>query len=80
MEYTYTYVAQSSGVYGSDAYGAEKYSCAEGDAACQTTEAPNTGVFAAENTPILVGGFVAVVIIVTAIVYIALRKSKKAKA
>ncbi|MES2630689.1 MAG: hypothetical protein V4611_01915 [Patescibacteria group bacterium] len=79
MEFTYKYVAQSSGVYGSDSYGTQTYSCTDGDVACQTTQAPNTGFFSASNTPILVTGFVAVVLVATVITYAILRKTKKQK-
>lgn len=72
-------MAQSSGVYGSDNYGTSTYSCNDGDVACQTTQAPNTGIFTPENTPILVGGFVGVALVTTIITYAILRKIKKNK-
>lgn len=80
MEFTYKYFAQSPGVYGSDTYGAQEYSCADNDVACQTTQAPNTGIFTAQNTPVIIGGFVAVALIATVITYVVLRKLKKQKA
>lgn len=78
MEYTYKYIAQSPGVYGSDTYGGNTYSCVEGDVSC-TTEAPNTGFFSAQNTPAIIGGFVAVVLVATIITYAVLRKVNKQK-
>lgn len=77
MEYTYKYLSQSSGVYGSDSYGTSTYSCVEGDVACTTVQAPNTGFFTAQNTPLIIGGFVAVVLFATVITYAILRKMKK---
>jgi len=80
MEYTYKYLSQSSGVYGSDTYGSNTYSCTEGDGTCSTVAAPNTGFFTAENTPLIIGGFAAIVLVATIITYAVLRKIKKQKA
>ncbi len=79
MEYTYKYLAQASGVYGSDTYGAQSYSCTDTDTTCQT-QAPNTGFFSASNTPIIAAGFVGVVLVATVITYAILRKLKNKKA
>jgi len=79
MGYTYNYIAQSSGVYGSDSYGAQTYSCTEGDAACQTIQAPNTGFFNQANAPVFIGGFTIIVLVTTIIAYALLRKTKKQK-
>lgn len=79
MEFTYKYIAQSSGVYGSDAYGTQTYSCDQNDASCQT-QAPNTGFFTASNAPVIAGGFVGVALIATVITYLILRKIRKQKA
>ena len=81
-EYTYKYIAQSAGAYGSSTYGTQTYSCATGDAVCLAggPGAPNTG-FVASSNPVLVGGvFVAVALIVTVVVYAIIRKVNRAKA
>lgn len=81
-EYTYKYVAQSAGTYGTSTYGSQTYSCAANDAVCQAggPGAPNTGFLASSN-PVLVGGiFVAVALVVTAVVYVIIRKVNRAKA
>ena len=80
MEYTYKYLSQSSGVYGSDSYGTNTYSCVEGDVSCTTIQAPNTGFFTAANTPLIIGGFAAIVLVATIVTYAILRKVKKQKA
>jgi hypothetical protein len=81
-EYTYKYIAQAAGTYGSDIYGAQPYSCAANDTVCQAggPGAPNTGFLASSN-PVLVGGiFVTVALIVTVVVYAVIRKVNRAKA
>lgn len=81
-EYTYTYVAQSAGTYGSDVYGTQTYSCASNDTVCQAggPGAPNTG-FVASSNPVLVGGiFIAAALVVTVVTYAIIRKVNRAKA
>jgi hypothetical protein len=81
-EYTYKYIAQSSGAYGSDVYGAGTYSCASNDTVCQAggPGAPNTGFLASSN-PVLIGGvFITVALVVTVVVYAIIRKVNRSKA
>ncbi len=81
-EYTYKYIAQSSGAYGSDVYGAQTYSCASNDTVCQAggPGAPNTGFLGSTNPALVGGAFVAVALVVTVVVYAIIRKVNRSKA
>jgi hypothetical protein len=83
-QYTYKYIAQSrsTDTYGSDAYGAQEYSCANNDQICLAggPGAPNTGFLVSSN-PVLVGGiFITAALVITVVVYAILRKVKQPKA
>lgn len=80
-EYTYKYVAQSSGAYGTDAYNEQTYSCSSSDTLCQSggPGAPNTGFLASSN-PMLIGGvFITVALVVTVAVYVIMKKVNRSK-
>ena len=84
-QYTYKYLAQASGdpgVYGSDTYGSNAYSCAQTDQLCTTggPSAPNTGFLATSN-PVMLGGiFITAALVVAVVVYAIIAKTKRAKA
>jgi hypothetical protein len=86
-QYTYKYLAQAPttgnpGVYGSDTYGNNAYSCAEMDQLCVTggPGAPNTGFLTTANPVFLGGIFITAALVVAVIVYAVFAKAKRAKA
>lgn len=84
VEYSYSPLQTFAQAYGTDSYGAQTYSCQEGETACTTVEAPNTG-FLGMSQDVAVGFgvgslLVVVAIISTAVVLVSRAKRNKAKA
>ena len=86
-QYTYKYIAQAPttgnpGVYGSDTYGGDAYSCAQTDQLCTSggPGAPNTGFMSSSNPVFLGGIFITAALVVAVVIYAVFAKAKKAKA
>lgn len=72
------YLAQVNNQYGSDAYGGGSYQCNEGDASCQTVQAPSTG-FLSSGPEILVPSILGASVIIAVIVVLIKKRLQKPK-